>query len=199
MTERFVGTAQLMGLIVFDGLLLRSVSYHGRQCSELLGPGDIVRPWDHDGANASIPFHRSWSALERTRLGILDLRFLESLSRWPPLMSALLARAVRRSHWLALQLTISDLRRVDERLVSLFWHAADRWGTVRPDGVHVPLAVTHDVLAQLVAAQRPTVTSALQKLEHEGVVRRLPDRAWLLLEPPPERLGLPIAEQRQRA
>ena len=62
----------------------------------------------------------------------------------------------------------------------LFWHLADRWGRVRPDGIVVPLPVTHDVIAQVVGAQRPTVTGALQRLALSGKLRRRPDRTWLL-------------------
>jgi CRP-like cAMP-binding protein len=61
-----------------------------------------------------------------------------------------------------------------------FWHLADRWGTVNADGVTVPLPVTHDVLAQLVCAQRPTVTTALRRLNEAGFLRRRADKTWLL-------------------
>jgi len=48
--------------------------------------------------------------------------------------------------------------RVGVRLHMLFWHLTDRWGRVRRDGVGVPLRLTHSVLADVVAARRPTVT-----------------------------------------
>jgi hypothetical protein len=54
-----------------------------------------------------------------------------------------------------------------------------------PDGVTVPLPVTHDVLAQLVCAQRPTVTSALKRLADRGQIRRRHDKTWLLAPEPP--------------
>jgi CRP-like cAMP-binding protein len=60
-----------------------------------------------------------------------------------------------------------------------------------PDGVSVPLPVTHDVLAQLVCAQRPTVTSALKRLSDQGRIRRLRDKTWLLApDPPPVSAGV---------
>ena len=37
---------------------------------------------------------------------------------------------------------VADLRRVEERLMLFFWHVADRWGRVGPEGVTVPLPVT---------------------------------------------------------
>jgi len=173
-----------VGLLVLDGLVLRTVEACGRRGSELLGPGDLLRPWEHDGAAASIPFDVRWDVLETCRIAVLDQRFLEVANEWPEVLSALFGRAVQRAQWLALQLTIANLRRVDDRLLAAFWHFADRWGTAGPDGVVVPLAVTHDVLAQIVSAQRPTVTAALHRLQETGRVRRDVDRTWLLLGGP---------------
>jgi CRP-like cAMP-binding protein len=84
--------------------------------------------------------------------------------------------------------------RVDIRLQMLFWHLADRWGLVRSDGISLPLRLTHTVLADLVTARRPTVSSALSELAERGLVRLLDD-AWLLSgEPPGELLELqPVA------
>ena len=70
----------------------------------------------------------------------------------------------------------------------LFWHLASRFGRVRADGVVVPLRLTHSILAELVAAQRPTVTSALSALAKRGRVRSL-DGAWLLTGDPPGELA----------
>jgi CRP-like cAMP-binding protein len=74
--------------------------------------------------------------------------------------------------------------RVDVRLHMLFWHLAARWGRVRGDGVTVPLRLTHTVLADLVAARRPTVTTALSELGRQGLVRSV-DEGWLLAGEPP--------------
>ena len=64
------------------------------------------------------------------------------------------------------------------------WHLAGRWGRVRTDGVFLPLKLTHALLADLVAARRPTVTSALSDLSRRGVLRQADD-GWLLLGDPP--------------
>ena len=66
------------------------------------------------------------------------------------------------------------------------WYLADRWGTVRTDGVLVPVSLTHATLSELIAARRQTVSSALGALERDGLVRQCPDglfctgrrRAW---------------------
>lgn len=177
-----------LGLLVVDGLLLRTVTLRGQRRSELVGPGDVIRPWQGDDEGSLVVSEARWDVLDPARVAVLDARFLAAACRWPPVLSALMGRAVRRSRWLALQLAITDLRRVEERLILLFSHMADRWGRVRPDGVLVPVRVTHDMLAQLVGAQRPTVTGALQVLARREHLRRLPDRSWLLAPQPPEEL-----------
>jgi CRP/FNR family transcriptional regulator, cyclic AMP receptor protein len=72
------------------------------------------------------------------------------------------------------------LRRVDERLLALFGHVGDRWGRVTTEGIHVPVRLTHALIAQLIGAQRPMVTTSLGELSRDGRLIRRPDRAWLL-------------------
>ena len=177
--------AGCVGLLVLDGVLLRSVVVGAHPRSELIGPGDLVRPWQ-EGELSSVPFDVRWQVVRPARLAVLDERFLAVASSSPKLILAIVGRLVRRARWLTLQLAISDLRRVDDRLMMFFWHVADRWGRVGPDGVAVPLPVTHEMLSQLVCAQRPTVTSSLKRLAADGRLRRRRDRTWLLAhEPPP--------------
>ncbi len=172
--------SSLLGVLVLEGVLIRNVRVGRQPRSELVGPGDLIRPWEHEGDMASLPFAADWRVLERTRLAILDARCSAVASRWPALFSVILGRAVRRSHALALQLAISDVRHIQERLLLFFWHLADRWGRVSRDGVTVPLRLTHEVIAQLVGAQRPTVTTALRTLSEAGLLTRRADRTWLL-------------------
>lgn len=183
-----------LGLLVLDGLLVHSVVVASEPRSEVVGSGDVLRPWDEDGTLASVQFRSEWEVVVPTRLAVLDARVLAFAARWPQVTLSIIGRTVRRSHWLTLQLAINDLRRVDDRLLLFLWHLADRWGRVRPDGVLVPLPVTHDVLAQLVCAQRPTVTSAVRRLTEAGCLRRRRDRTWLLA--PSSRPAAPSAVRR---
>jgi ribosomal protein S19E (S16A) len=50
---------------------------------------------------------------------------------------------------------------------------------VTPLGIEVHLHVTHQILADLVAARRPAVSTALAQLEHAGLVTRV-ETGWLL-------------------
>jgi hypothetical protein len=89
-----------------------------------------------------------------------------------------------RSRHLALTLAIVQQPRVDHRLHWIFWHLADRWGRTGPDGVRVELPLTHSLLSELVAARRPSVTTALASLATEGKIVR-DGRSWLLRGDPP--------------
>lgn len=62
----------------------------------------------------------------------------------------------------------------------LFWQLADHWGLVRPDGVLIPIRLTHDTLAALVAARRPTVSAALCELQRDKRITRVGQEGWLL-------------------
>ena len=88
---------------------------------------------------------------------------------------------------LAVNMAIVHHPRVETRVHMLLWHFADRWGTVRRDGVLLPLTLTHALLADLVAAQRPTVSAAIGVLAREGRVERV-EGGWLLYGSPPGEL-----------
>jgi CRP-like cAMP-binding protein len=176
-----------LGFLILDGLLVRETVIGRHTTAELLGRGDLLRPWDQseDAPDAPVTARHAWRVLQPTRLAILDARFAVLASRLPAITAQLLSRTLRRSRLLGLLLALSAMPRLDARLLALLWHLADRWGKVAPDGVHVPLRLTHATLSQLVGAQRPSVTSALQVLEKRGLLARLPDGGWLLFGEPP--------------
>ncbi len=175
-----------IGLVILQGKLMRRVSIDGRYGVELLGECDIVRPWQRDDAQ-TIALETEWHVIDPVRLAVLDGRFTRMLGRYPELAGRLFERAVRRSRRLSINMAIIHYARVDDRLHMLLWHLAGRWGRVRGDGVVLPLRLTHSVLADLVAARRPTVTSALSELTRRGVLRSV-DEGWLLLGDPPSQL-----------
>lgn len=178
-----------LGLLVLDGLLARDVVLERPLATELVGRGDLLKPTDRDGRDAPIPFDVVWTVLQPARFAVLAPEFTRALGRWPSSIEAVVRGASSRVHCLAITMAVSNLRRVDSRLLVLLWYLADRWGRVTPDGVLVPLRLTHETLARLVGAQRPSVTTALRQLEDEGRLRRTPQRGWLLPGDPPEVLS----------
>jgi CRP-like cAMP-binding protein len=177
-----------IGLLVLEGLLVRRVGLAERFGAELLGEGDVLRPWQSEDVATTLPRSGAWRALEPCRLAVLDSGFALRAARYPEVISCLFARVLRRSRMLAVNIAIVHHPRVDLRLHMLFWELADRWGTVHRDGVRVPLRLTHTVLADLVAAQRQTVSKALGELAARGAVTWRGD-AWLLRGSPPAELG----------
>lgn len=173
------------GLLVLEGFLCRATEVKGRSSVEVLGRGDVLRPWEDDRAEAPVPVRSGHRMLSPVSLAVLDRRFVESVAAWPEVAEAVCGRLVDRARWLAVQLALSRLRRIDDRLHILFWHLADRWGRVQRDGsVACPVPVTHELLAAMIGAQRPTVTAALAQLTAEGQVSRC-RKGWVLHGPPP--------------
>jgi hypothetical protein len=171
--------AEGFGLLVLSGFLVRRVGREGRFGAELLGPGDLLRPWQTPGRVASRPFESAWQTIAAAELAILDDDFVERISPYPQIAVRLVDRAILRSRHLALELAIIQQRRVDQRLRMLFWHLADRWGHVTGHGVRVVAPLTHALLAELVAARRPTVSAALGELAEAGEIVRAGDE-WIL-------------------
>src|SRR5256714_3911404 len=197
-TADFALDPAFIGLLVIDGTLSRDVELGGRRCSELLGPGDLLRPWDYDEGDAnSVPTESAWTVLEPARLAVLDGRFARVACRYPELMAKLIGRTLRRSRWLSILLTISSMPRVDARVQALLWHLADRWGRVTLDGVVVPVRLTHEMIGRLVGAHRPSVTTALSQLGRSGRIARIPP-GWLLRGDPPSAAAVAAPQGRPR-
>ena len=181
-----------LGLLVVDGLLVRTLRLVERECSEIIGPGDLIRPWDSEVLDESVPGDSVWRVLQPTTLASLDAEFAARVARWPTIAAALLARSAQHCRSLVHQATIAHVRHADTRVLLVLWHLADRWGRVTPQGILVPVPLTHQLLAQLTCLQRPTVSSALGQLAKQGQITRLTQRGWLLHgEPPGSRTAPP--------
>ena len=175
------------GLLVLDGLLLRRVGLNGRFGAELLADGDLLRPWQREDAIASIPRRSGWRILQSCRLAVLDLGFARRTAAFPSIQAEIVARALRRSRHLAVNMAIVHQRKVDVRLHMLLWHLADQWGTIHHGGASIAVRLTHSQLAEMVAARRPTVSAALGSLERADKVCATED-GWFLRGPPPGEL-----------
>jgi|SRR5215213_835531 len=176
------------GFMIVDGLLSRSVDVLGRRCCELLGHGDVMRPWQWDDEGSHVRAEVGWVVLDPARLVVLDHGLVTRIVPWPQLGVELFNRGTRRAHHLAVALAIAYHQRVDDRLLLMLWHLAERWGRVHPDGVVVPLPLNHQRLADLVGAHRPSVTTAMGELTRSGAVSRRDDGDWVLHGAPPEKL-----------
>ena len=173
-----------VGLLVVSGFLCRVFSLFERDGVELLGPGDVVRPWQHEHL-VSIPHATEWRALTVVELGVLDRATSELLAKVPGAFTELVERVVRRANVLSAQLAIARIRGVAPRLLVLLWCLADRWGRRESGQTVLPMPLTHELLADLVCAERPWVSVALKTLVTEDRISRRDDGLWVLHGIPP--------------
>ena len=190
-----------LGLLIAEGVLAREVVLGDTVSTELLGPGDIIRPWHLEGPPELLPVAVRWNALSGVRLGLIDRRVAVALGRFPEVSAVIVDRLSERAQRLATTQAISQLNRVDRRLLALFWHLAERWGRVSRDGIAVPLVLSHRLIGELIGARRPTVSTALAELARDGQLVRRDDGTWLLTGEPiavPAESAAEVIRQRRR-
>jgi hypothetical protein len=178
-----------LGLLVLDGLMLRCVTVGRRSSCELFGTGDVIRPWDADGEYHPLAITVTWQVVEESYLAILNDSFAQRVRHWPSISAQLLARVARRARYLALTHTVTHIPRIEDRLVLVFWLLAERWGKVNSDGVRIELPLTHEVLAMLVGARRPSVTVSLGHLVSSEMLERRERHQWQLTRRAIDKLG----------
>jgi hypothetical protein len=172
-------------VLILDGVIAGDTPLEDVVSTELLGPGDVLRPWADDAAEHLLPDRTEWSVLADASVAVLDSRLGGALSAYPEVYAALMQRVEQRARRLARTQAIAQLYRVDRRLLLMLWHLAERWGRVTGEGLVVPLDISHRLLGQLVGARRPTVSTALGQLAREGALHRRRDGAWVLHGEPP--------------
>lgn len=176
------------GLLVLSGLVIRSAGKRGRSAAELLGRGDLVRPWqDLDETRSP----SAWRVLQPLRLAVVDRQLSAALAEHPEVAVALTATALRRARALATTLAITRHPRAEDRLLLLLWYMAERFGTPTADGVNLAVPATHEILGQMIGIRRPAVTLALGALERRGLVLRQ-TVGWRLLGSAPSTQSAPL-------
>jgi len=169
--EEAIGHGSSHSALVLKGFLLRDIVAGGGSITELVGPGDVLTA-DAPDDDALLPVNVRWRSPDRTL--IADLATVEPSD---PAAQAGLVDAISR-RWQAqadrasVRCAITSIIRVDLRLLAYLWHLAGSFGVVAPSGVRLDLPLTHAVLAQLIGARRPTVTTAFRTLQERGDLQR---------------------------
>jgi CRP/FNR family cyclic AMP-dependent transcriptional regulator len=187
-----------VGLLILDGIAFRRIEVGGRCAGDLVGAGDLLRPWESDVDFTILRADAEWQVLQPLTVALIDESFVARAARWPGVVSCLLGRAVGRTRMVTLQFALAQRVRSEERLLLVLWELAQRWGKVTPDGVMLPIALRHHHLATLVASLRPSVTLGLQRLAARGLVQRRTDGYLLRGEPRDAWAELSRAHERGR-
>ncbi len=158
-----------LGLLILDGVLAVETRVGERTATELLGAGDVLTPPSRE-TDDILERASGWRALCPVRLALLDAEFADRVRPWPQISQALMRRAGRHLSDVHVLRAITAQPRLEVRLDLLLWHLAGRWGRVEPGGIRLTLPLTHRLLGQLVAAERPSISHALARLGHAGLV-----------------------------
>jgi hypothetical protein len=158
-----------LGLLILDGLLALETRVGGRTAAELVGAGDLLQPTD-PASDQLLASTCRWRVLRPTRFSLLDADFSDRVRPFPQITRTLMRRVCRRPMELDVLRAITSQPRLEVRLVLVLWHLAARWGRVEPTGVRLSLPLTHRLLGQLVAAERPSISHALKRLAQAGLV-----------------------------
>ena len=180
---------QGLGLLILGGLMLRRLGLDGRCGAELVTKGDLLRPWQGEESRLIDGGQTEWRAIEPTRIAVLDIGFARRVSRFPEIYGEIAARAIRRSRHLTVNMAIVQQPKVETRLLMTLWHLADRCGTIDSGGSLVPIDLSHTILAELVAARRPTVSTAIASIQRAGKAKKLSE-GWELRGGPPGEMEL---------
>src|SRR5918999_1338953 len=113
-------SADHVGLLVLDGVLSRELVVADHVSAELLGPGDLVRPWQASSGAGLLPVQAVWSVLSTVTLAVLDRRFAAEAARYPEITAALFDRLGERPLRLAPTQAVSQLPRGDPPLEARF-------------------------------------------------------------------------------
>jgi CRP/FNR family cyclic AMP-dependent transcriptional regulator len=170
-----------IGLLVVNGLALAQVDAGRAPVGWLVGTDDLVRPWElHE---VSLLSNVSWNVLVPMRVALLDADFARRVAGMGSIADALLAKSTQTSHWLFAKSLVTGTSVIEERLLLLFALLGERWGKATSGGVMVAMPLTHQVLATLIGARRPSVSTALSGLVHAGLLERTAE-GWLLRRAP---------------
>jgi CRP/FNR family transcriptional regulator, cyclic AMP receptor protein len=185
--QTWAATGAELGLLMLSGTIARDAGVGRRVSLEILGAGDMLRPWPKDRHAEALRVRLRFNVMEPVRFAVLDDQFAVRAARWPAVLGQVAGRVMGRATSATLRLLIHQVVRIDDRVLLSLWGLSERFGRVTPDGVLIPVPINHTMMARFVGAQRPTVSQAVGELVRRGEVERTEDGGWLLKGSFPER------------
>lgn len=184
-----------LGALILKGMVVVRMEFRGRGHLEVLGEGDVINPW-RLATDTPLQEQLDVQVMQSGYVALLDHRFVLRMTPWPEVFAALMRRQIRRTRRMVLQACILSRSSVDERLELMLWRLAEQFGSMTRDGLLVQLPFTHLHLAEMIAAQRSTVTLAANRLVAEDRLRRPGRNQWLLPHHELTRLKMPETASR---
>ena len=135
-----------------------------RTVTELLGAGDLLQPLTGD-EDDTVAVRGGLAGAAPERFALLDAEFAQRVLPWPQIAHALLRRSerrCRRPRRPAGDLLPAAARGPARAAAAGTWPRAG--GGSSPPGSRLTLPLTHRLLGQLAAAERPSISQALGRL-----------------------------------
>ena len=169
-----------LGLLVLDGVVGCDVVLEDVISTELVGAGDILRPWSVDGPERMLAADEAWMVLADCRVG--HPRPASGSSAGTLSGNLCRARRAPRSPRPTARPNAGDRPAHPRRSPSPGHLPSPRrtLGTHDPRRGLIPLNISHRLLGQLIGARRPTVSTAVSELARQGCIERRPDGGWIL-------------------
>ena len=179
-----------LGVLLARGLIAHVTSLRGHRSVLMAWGGDVMTRVGHGPAWTAGQMH--WEVLEPAIVAHLDAGFVEAICRRPEALAPVMDRIAALNARNVVAVAISQLPRVEDRLLGILLVLAEERGRVAGDGVHVPAFLTHERLGELIGAARPTVSLAFAKLrDRDLVIAR--DGEWVIALQAGEALVRPAA------
>ena len=167
-----------IGYLILSGAFTREIQVSGRPSLELLGPGDLIRPWVVPRALDVMHVSDEWSLISTGHIAIIGEEVHRQAQDFPSILTVLMDRVVARARWLGFHVALCQIPRIDHRLLLTFRYVAERWGTECPRGVRIPIRLSHRNIAAMIGARRPKVSAALTTLAEQGLIEQDKDGTW---------------------
>ena len=167
-----------LGYLILEGAFTREILVSSRPSIELLGPGDLIRPWVVPRALDVMHVTDQWSLLSTGHVAVIGEDFHQQAQAYPSILTVLMDRVVARARWLGFQVALSQLTRIDHRLLLTFRYVAERWGVEQQQGVRIPIRLSHRSIAALIGARRPKVSAEITNLTEQGLIEQAQDGSW---------------------
>jgi CRP/FNR family transcriptional regulator, cyclic AMP receptor protein len=174
-------------VLLVEGMVLRETRIGAEPTAELLGPGDVILGSERIDRTA-LPYEVGFWVGAPSRIAAYDV-YVPRPAAAAVIGGRLVDASARQLRRASVQLAISQMPRVEDRVLAMLWFLSERWGVSLAGGDRVmPLRLTHGTIGRLVGARRPTVSLALKQLGRSGLVRPRPSGGWRLAEGGADRL-----------
>ncbi|MGD8238819.1 MAG: Crp/Fnr family transcriptional regulator [Armatimonadota bacterium] len=155
-------------LLLRGKVKLFQMSEEGREVTvEVLQAGDIFGQFSDNDEGQGM-----WAeTMEPSKVGVLTAADFAALLQHHTavalkLVDEMSARLSRRAG----QIEDLALRNVPARIANTLLKLGEEHGTMGRDGITIDLRLTHQDIANMVAASRETVTTVLTDMRHEGII-----------------------------